>query len=226
MTAPAPAPATASRRVGRTSQPEHSMTGVSQQTNQRPADCAGRARQQDSHRSPLTSFRACAFVAHWRMLPQLDAAEQALRIAHHLDVRRQLEVDRRRIAAADVQPVVVERLAPARQSLRAGACSTSSCPSSETRGCRVRLRRSCLVERMMAELEMNPMSVDEEHRSESGAEGDDQLVALARDASEALHVGVVGDSHGSLELLLQRRLKREIFPSFAEIRRRVHDAVL
>jgi len=41
------------------------------------------------------------------ILPQLDAAEQAVSIAHYLDVRGQLEIDRRRVAAADVQAVVV-----------------------------------------------------------------------------------------------------------------------
>src|SRR5580704_301597 len=170
-------------------------------------------------------FALRAFRCDRRMLPQLDAAEQAICVAYNLDVLRQLEVDRRRIAAADVQPVVIERPRQLVNRLAQILVPLLLALLEKRAVAEFVFVSLAFVERVMAELEMNPMPLHEEHRSESGAERDDQLVAMAGDASEALHVSVVGDSHRTPELLLQLRLEREIFPSLAEVRRRVDYAV-
>src|ERR1700677_2087234 len=140
-------------------------------------------------------FALRVFRCDRRMLPQLDAAEQAVRVAYHLDVLRQLEIDRRRIAAADVQPVVIERPRQLVNRLAQILVPLLLALLEERAVAEFVFVSLAFVERVMAELEMNPMPLHEEHRSESGAERDDQLVAVAGDASEALHVSVVGDSH-------------------------------
>src|ERR1700684_584968 len=145
-------------------------------------------------------FALRGFGRDWRMLPQLDTAEQAIHVAYHLDVLRQLEVDRRRIPAADVQPVVIERPRQLVNRLAQILVPLFLALLEEGAVAEFVFVSLAFVERVMAELEMNPMALHEEHRSESGAERDDQLVALAGDASEALHVGVVGDSHRTPEL--------------------------
>src|ERR1700693_2562864 len=76
----------------------------------RTTDRARRACQEDSHCISRASIALRGLLGHSFILPQLDAAEQTVSIADDLDVRRQFEVDRRRIAAADIQPVVVEGL--------------------------------------------------------------------------------------------------------------------
>ena len=88
------------------------------------------------------------------------------------------------------------------------------------------LVRLALVERMMPELQVDTMAVDENHRSEAGAERNHQFHAAAGNGAEALHVGIVGDAHRPLQRVVQLSLEREIVPALAQIGCGIYDAVL
>src|ERR1019366_7504953 len=136
------------------------------------------------------------------ILPQLDTAEQALRIADHLDVGRQLEVDGPRIAATDVKPVVVERLRHLVNRFAQVFIPLLLALLHERPVAELVFVSLTVAKRMMPQLQMHPVPVNEQHRSEPGPECNYQFVAVTGHASQALHVGVIGDSHRALEFLL------------------------
>jgi hypothetical protein len=118
------------------------------------------------------------------ILPQLDAAEQAVSIAYNLDVRRQLEIDRRRVATADVQAVVVERLRQLVNRFAQVLVPLLLALLPERFDAQLIFLGLAVEQRMMAQFEMNSMPLDEQHQPESRAECDYQLIAVAGDASE------------------------------------------
>src|SRR5579885_741154 len=82
------------------------------------------------------------------------------------------------------------------------------------------------MERMMADFEVDAMAVNENDRSDAGAEGKDQINALSGHAAESLHVRIVGDSDRPLETLSKRSFQIVAFPSFSQVRGGVNDPVL
>src|SRR5271157_3172612 len=74
---------------------------------------------------------------------------------------------------------------------------------------------------MMPDFQMNPMPVDKQHRTEAGAQRDHDLDADPGDAPQSLHVRVVGQPHGTTELVAKGLFEFVALPSLAQVRRGV-----
>src|SRR5512146_1705399 len=158
------------------------------------------------------------------VLPQLDSAEQPFLVADDLHALGRLEADELGVAAAEIEPIVVEcdleildRLAQPLVPPLLALLEQRPMPQFVFVGL-------ALVERMMPKLEVDTMAVDENHRAHAGAERDHQLDATAGDAAEALHVGIVGDARRTLERAGELPLQREIIPSLAQVGCGIDDA--
>src|SRR5271156_3288380 len=83
-----------------------------------------------------------------------------------------------------------------------------------------------VVERVMPELQVDAIAVNENHRAHTGAERNDQFDTVTRDRAEALHVSIIGYAHRALQRAAELFFEREIVPALAEVRRGIDDAVL
>jgi len=193
------------------------------------AQHAGEADKTGAEYQPKSRFRGFkASISLFRhpirqllylVAPEDDAAEEADLVGDDADIGAEGEGDLFGVAAADVEEVPVEGGLGLLDGgfdevIPAGLAEFVEAAAADV----VLVGHALFAPGVVAEFEAGAeVAVGEEGRAEAGAEGEDELDAVALDGAVAGDIGVVADADGLLPALFQLSLKLEAGPTGMEV---------